>query len=93
MKHPSIALLGIFVLMCMTSSSSLHAALSVNHLIISSVGSSTSAPGVVTGSQMVEIERVSAKDDELTDEAERELKEEEMRRLYLKILLMKGIAN
>jgi len=92
MKYLSIVLLGFLGTFSAVSPAAAYG-ISTNDpafiVAITSYATSTLVPG----DQLLEFADDSNAEDELSDKTEDELKDEEMRRLYLKLLLMKGVAN
>lgn len=94
MKFLSIALLGFLVTLAVTTSNASRVSLSNDdELMIASVSYAISGPGLVSGDQLLEFPEESTQDDALNEKTEAELKDEEMRRLYLKLILMKGVGH
>ena len=94
MKSLSIALLGFFVTLAVTTPNTSRVSLSNDdELMIASVSYAISGPGLVSGDQLLEFPDDSKQHDDLNEKTEAELKDEEMRRLYLKLILMKGVGH
>ncbi|MDI3326613.1 hypothetical protein QKW35_19725 [Pontibacterium granulatum] len=88
------ALLSFLAVVTVTSPINLDARFSNEQdLLIAGVSHALSAPGMVAEDPPLEFADDSNQADEQTEKTEAELKDEEMRRLYLKLLLMKGVGH
>ena len=94
MKFLSFVLLGLLAIFSVTSPTTLHAAVSGNHnLFIVSINHPISAPGLVSGDQLLEFSDDIDHEDLLNEQKDHQLNDEQIRRLYLKLLLIKGVGN
>lgn len=92
MKNLSIVLLGFVGTFSVASPTAAYGISKIDPaFIVASTSYATST--LVPGDQLLELADDSNAEDGLSDKTEDELKDEEMRRLYLKLLLMKGVAN
>lgn len=94
MKLHSIARLGFLAIFSVTSSTTLHADVSGSHdFMVASLTHAISAPGLVSAGAAPEFPDDGNQDDLLNEKQNHELTDEQIRRLYLKLILIRGVGH